>query len=314
MSEENIDDQVNKMEDILAKDEEDKEIPPKGESAPETVSEEEQKPSDDAKPEDQAPDPIEAPPSWPSDEKEAFQSLPTWAQETISRREREREAAFTQRSMDIANRTRQSAETERVANETRARYASELEKLGQMASQLMPAKFQDIQTEADYIKLKQSDPGRASEFEAFQMMLRNAQAQSQQVQQQQRTEHLDREWTMLQEKLPEVKDPAKAKPLMDGVRKAAIEYYGYSPDEAAVIGDHRYVLILKDAMAWRDQQANLKTAAAKKAAPAPQRVIKPGAASSAKPSDEKRAALLKRARYSENPRDQAEMLSALLNS
>lgn len=279
----------------------------------EPVSDEPKKPSEEGKPEPAETQGLDAPASWPSDDKEAFRSLPTWAQETIVRREHEREAAFTQRSMEIANRSRDVAEIERQSNEARARYASELESLGKMAQQLMPAKFQDIQTEADYIKLKQHDPARASEFEAFQMMLRNAQAQSSQLKQQQDKEHLDREWFSLQEKFPEFKDQAKADQIMQGVRKAAVEWYGYSPQEAQVIGDHRFVPILRDAIAFRQQQANLKTAEAKKAAPQPVRVIQPRAASGTTLSDDRKTALLNKARKTDNLRDRADLVASLLD-
>lgn len=291
--------------------------PPKEEISPETGEAAPEKASGELKtseaPKVEGESPIEPPVSWPNDDKEAFKALPTWAQETIQRRERERDAAFNQRSMEIATRVRETSELERQSNEARARYASELEKLGQMAAQLMPAKFQDIQSEQDYIRLKQTNPARASEFEAFQMMLRNAQQQSADVQKSQAQDLLNREWNALQEKLPEVKDPAKAKPLIDGVRKAAVEYYGFSPKEVEVIGDHRYVLILKDALAWRSHQAGLKSAESKKTAPAAQRVIRPAATSGAHLGSDQKTALLNRAGKTDDLRKKADLIASLLD-
>lgn len=312
-----VDAKVNSVMATLDKEEKEHEEAPQEitqdteEAAPERVSgDEETKTNETEKPEGESP--IEAPASWPSDDKEAFKSLPTWAQDTIQRREHEREAAFTQRSMEIANRAREVGESERQANEARTRYSAELNRLGEMAAQLMPAKFQDIQSQADFIRLKQTDPARASEFEAFQMMLGNAQAQARQVQQDQAKDVLAREWIALQEKLPEVKDPAKAKPLMDGVRKGAVEYYGFTPKDVEVIGDHRYVVILKDALAWRNYQASVKSAASKKTASASGRTLRPAASSNASLNSDQKTATLNRAKATDDLRKKADMVASLL--
>lgn len=207
---------------------------------------------------------IEPPASWPSDDKEAFRSLPTWAQERINARESERESYFAERSQTIAARERDIQDIQAKAGKAQEQYMSELGRLNQLATQLMPAKFSDIKSEADYLQLKVSNPARASEYEAFVQVLQRANQQSQQVMQEKQKEHLDREYSMLTQKYPEFQDNAKATTLLNEVRKAAVDWYSFRPEEVAIIADHRYVPIIRDAIAWRNYQVNLKAAEGKK--------------------------------------------------
>jgi hypothetical protein len=207
---------------------------------------------------------IEPPVSWPSDDKEAFKALPTWAQETITRRESEREAHFAERTRTTAERERALNETQQRTAADQQRYSAELQRLNQIATQLMPAKFSDITSEADYLRLKVEDPARASEYEAFVQVLGNAQKQQAQEQKAKLDQHLNNEWQQLQTKYPEFKDPAKGAAMLNDVRKTAVDYYGFSPEEVQVIADHRHVPIILDALKWRNHQANLKAAQGKK--------------------------------------------------
>ena len=256
---------------------------------------------------------IEPPASWPSDDKEAFKSLPTWAQERIVARENERESFFTDRSKTIAAREREINDVLTRTGQAQEQYISELQRLNQIATQLMPAKFADIKTEADYLMLKTSDPARASEYEAFVQVLQRANQQSQQVQQQRQQEHLDREYNMLTEKFPEFKDPAKATTLLNEVRKAAVEYYGFAPGEVAVIQDHRYVPLVRDAMAWRSYQANLKAAAGKKVpSQLPTSTLRTNGVSSGSVDSERTNKILNLASQTQDLRKKAEYMASLL--
>lgn len=272
------------------------------------ITEEQPKPNAEGKVEPSGA--IEPPTSWPNDDKEAFKSLPTWAQERIVTRESEREAHFSQRSQSIANREREISQIERTASDAHAAHISALEQLNQLANQLLPAKFSDIRSEADYLKLKVSDPARASEFEAFQSMLQRSKGDQAQLQQANLQKHLDNEWNTLSSKFPEFKDQAKATAILDGVRKTAVEYYGFSPQEVTTIADHRYVPVLRDAMAWRQYQANLKTAEAKKAAPQLQKVVRQASPGTSSFSDETRAKTLNRAKKSSDMHQAAALIAS----
>jgi hypothetical protein len=258
---------------------------------------------------------IEPPVSWPSDDKEAFKALPTWAQERISARENEREAHFAERTRTIAERERGLTDVQQRAAQDQQRYASELQRLNQIATQLMPAKFSDITSEADYLRMKVENPARASEYDAFVQVLGNAQKQAAQEQQGKLQQHLAKEWDTLQSKYPEFKDATKGPALLNEVRKAAVDYYGFTPDEVQIIADHRHVPIIRDALAWRNYQASLKSAQGKKVAPqAPtQKLRQNGAAVGANIGADEKSNILKRASNQTDLRRKADEISKLFS-
>ena len=257
---------------------------------------------------------IEPPVSWPSDDKEAFKSLPTWAQETISRRENEREAHFTERTRAVAERERGIQDVQRTAAEAHQKYTGELTRLNEIAQQLMPAKFSDIQSEADYLRLKVEDPQRAAEYEVFAQVLGNARQQAAEANKAAFQQKIDKEWETLQAKYPEFKDPVKGVEKLNAVRKAAVVFYGFTPQEVTVIADHRHVPIIEDAMKWRAYQANLKAAEGKKVPnkqPLPG-VRQNGGGGQANLGAEEKNKLIKKAAGTSDLRKKADMLGDLI--
>ncbi len=69
-------------------------------------------------------------------------------------------------------------------------------------------------------------------------------------------ERVNKEWAAALDKMPELKDPKK----LDSFGKDTLKFgaeYGYTPQELATIHhDHRQLLVMKDAMAWRKLQAS----------------------------------------------------------
>lgn len=256
---------------------------------------------------------IDPPASWPSDDKESFKALPTWAQEVISRRENDREATFSQRSRTVAEKERVLSETQNKTTEAQTRYLGELERLNNVAAQLMPAKFADIKTEADYLKMKVDNPARASEYEAFVQVLRNSNMQANAARQAQQQQKLDAEWTSLQDKWPEFKDPVKGPAIINDVRKTLVENYGFNPNEVQIIADHRHVQIVRDAMAWRQYQSNIRAAEAKKVAPQqPGRTLRPTANTGSSLSGDQKAQTLNRVRKTGDIRAKADLIASLI--
>lgn len=90
------------------------------------------------------------------------------------------------------------------------------------------------------------------------------------------------EYAVLQNVWPELRDPAKAAELAEGIARDAYRFYKVSPDELDGLGDHRGMLIVRDALAYRrmqekggtiTQRAKVKTAP--KAVPATGRSAQP---------------------------------------
>lgn len=266
------------------------------------------------KPQDQNPAAIEPPTTWSSEDKAAFQALPEWAQQTIVRRESERESYLGERSRVLAAREQEVSTVQSRAQQAQQEYAVNLERAAQLVETLMPAKFADIQNQADYLRVKVEDPARAGEYEVFTTLLQNANKQRADVQQQRAQQHLDQQWQHLQTKYPEFKDDKKAETILNDVRKACIEHYGYNAAEVATIPDHRQVQIVRDAIAWRQHQANIKAAESKRVPNTPNNPVlrQNGNSGSANLSNDAKTKVLNRADKTNDLRKKADILASLI--
>lgn len=82
-------------------------------------------------------------------------------------------------------------------------------------------------------------------------------------QEEQLKEVRQREWQATLEKMPELKDSQRLQSFVGEINKHASEY-GYTPQEIQQVGlDHRQVLVLRDAIKWRNLQASKSKVAAK---------------------------------------------------
>jgi len=284
--------------------------------AKDAIGEDQDKPNDDGKdkPQDENPGAIEPPNSWSSDDKVAFANLPEWAQQTIVRRENERESYLGERSRVLAAREQEVTTIQSRATQAQQQYAADLDRATQLVSQLMPAKFADIQSEADYLRVKMEDPQRASEFDVFNQLMRGMTTQRQQLAEARAKEHLDNEWNALRTKYPEFQDAKKAETIISDVRKACTDYYGFRPEEVATFADHRHIQIVRDAIAWKNHQANLKAAESKKVPKTPSNAVlrTDGNAGSANLNADQKIKILTSANRETDLRKRADKLAALL--
>lgn len=101
------------------------EAEPEGEAQP-AESQEEQEVTDEAAEEAQ-PEPVDLPPSWPSEMAETWSSLPPETQEFITRREGEREAAVNAKFQEAANVRKANEALIAEANTNRQRFVEETE-------------------------------------------------------------------------------------------------------------------------------------------------------------------------------------------
>jgi hypothetical protein len=87
--------------------------------------------------------------------------------------------------------------------------------------------------------------------------------------------YVAQEMQALKAVMPEFGDANKATKIRENLVRGGNEYYGYSPDEIGNVMDHRAVMVLKDAVAYRNLMAGKDKAAKKVAGAKP--VVKPGA-------------------------------------
>lgn len=110
----------------------------------------------------------------------------------------------------------------------------------------------------------------AAEFQAQQQQIQQTAMAHRQMQEKAMAEFVAEQGKVLQSRIPEFADPNKAREITGKIRSTASEAYGFSDQELGGIVDARHVLVLHDAMKWRELQA-----ARTKQAPAAPKSIKP---------------------------------------
>jgi hypothetical protein len=110
----------------------------------------------------------------------------------------------------------------------------------------------------DVITLNEQQAKRASAEKKWRELNGAQQRQAQKVQQEQAEQakqHVAREFETLKEKLPELRTDEGFKAFKTEVLDAAPKHFGFTPEEIANIVDHRALLVIKDALAYRKLQA-----------------------------------------------------------
>ena len=135
-------------------------------------------------------------------------------------------------------------------------YSSKLNEL----NQLMSVAQQQLQTEinsADLEKLYEEDPTEAARIEhrlrRKQEKLNSAMAKTQSEQQKQFDSFLQEQQKKLVVKMPEFSNPEKASQLKSSM-KNTLNSYGFNDQEIAQVYDHRIVMLVNDAMKFRNMQ------------------------------------------------------------
>ena len=147
----------------------------------------------------------------------------------------------------------------------RQNYSSKLNE----ANQLLSVAQQQLQTEinsADLEKLYEEDPTEAARIEhrlrRKQEKLNQAMEKTQSEQRKQFESFLSDQKKQLASKMPEFSDPTKASQLASSM-KTTLNNYGFNDQEISQVYDHRIVMLVNDAMKYRNMQ-NSKPNLAKK--------------------------------------------------
>jgi hypothetical protein len=193
-----------------------------------------------------------------------------------------RQDDYTRKTMAAAE-ERKAADAEvQKARTERAEYH---QKLTTYAIQLQGA-LAESQT-INFDELRESDPleylKQKDLLEKRQLALNQAYQEHQQIEQlnaeeakQSQAQYLQTQQQELLAKLPAWKDETKAKAEKEDI-KAYLKGQGFSDQDIAGVGDHRQVLLIRNAMLF-DKLMKQAPAATKKVASAPAKVERPGAA------------------------------------
>jgi len=133
----------------------------------------------------------------------------------------------------------------------------------------------------DLQKLYDEDPTSAARLD-YQLREQNRQIQDMKSKasdayQKQYNEYLDAQKTLAAAKIPEYSDPNKADQFRTNMR-TTLRTYGFSDPEIGNLADHRFLMVIKDAMSYKSFK-DKKPIAQKKVANAP-KVVKSGVAKS----------------------------------
>lgn len=167
---------------------------------------------------------------------------------------------------------------EEEKNVLRQQYDLKLRELNEAISSAETLHRQKLDP-ADLQKLYDEDPSQAAKID-FQLRqqqdrINQAKLKAKEAAQAQYNAYLVEQRKLAQERIPEFADPNKSDSFKTNV-KTTLKSYGFSEQEIGTLADHRMLMVIKDAMAYKGLK-NSKPIVQKKIANAP-KVIKPGIA------------------------------------
>lgn len=215
----------------------------------------------------------------------------------------QRQADYSRKTEELSIERKQQEDQLKGERESLQSQISNLTQLEQSLKSQLDTEMQSI----DFDKMYEEDPAGAARLQyQMQKRQRDLEATGQQLQksqQEQFQKYLHEQEKQMYLKMPEMKDAEKATVVRNDMKRYLADT-GYSSQEVANLTDHRMLLILRDAMAYRRLQSS-KPGINKKVSNAP-RVVKAGTAKSKGEKFEiKRNEGLKRLKKSGSVRDAA---------
>ena len=189
----------------------------------------------------------------------------------------QRNADYTRKTQELAQERNQSSEfVERSKKDVEAKL-SKLNELNNAAQ----AQLQQEYAQVDFEKLYDEDPVEAARLEHKMRkkheQLAQVSQQTQELQAQEFNKYLGEQQKLLSQKVPELMDEQKG-PRFKQQMRDYLGNIGFNDNEINSVYDHRYVMLVKDAMNYRNLQ-KAKPGIKKKVANAP-KVVKGGVAKS----------------------------------
>ena len=189
----------------------------------------------------------------------------------------QRNADYTRKTQELAAEKQQSSDfVERSKKDVEAKLAR-LDQLNQAAS----AQLQQEYAQVDFEKLYDEDPVEAARMEHKMRkkneQLQQVQQQTQQLQMEEFNKYLEAQQKQLNVKVPEINHPERG-PQFKKQMRDYLSNMGFDNKEIDSVYDHRYVMLVKDAMSYRNLQ-KAKPQIKKKAVNAP-KVVKGGVSKS----------------------------------
>ena len=189
----------------------------------------------------------------------------------------QRNADYTRKTQELAAEKQQSSDfVERSKKDVETKLAR-LDNLNQAAQSQLQQEYAQI----DFEKLYEEDPAEAARLEHKMRkkneQLQQVQRQTQELQTQEFSKYLEEQQKKLSVKVPEMNHPEKGSEFKKQMRNY-LSSVGFNNQEIDSVYDHRYVLLVRDAMNYRNLQ-KAKPEIKKKAVNAP-KVVRGGVSKS----------------------------------
>lgn len=189
----------------------------------------------------------------------------------------QRNADYTRKTQELAAEKQQSSDfVERSKKDVETKLAR-LDQLNQAAQSQLQQEYAQI----DFEKLYEEDPAEAARLEHKMRkkneQLQQVQRQTQELQTQEFSKYLEEQQKQLSVKVPEMNHPEKGSEFKKQMRNY-LSSVGFNNQEIDSVYDHRYVLLVRDAMNYRNLQ-KAKPEIKKKAVNAP-KVVRGGVSKS----------------------------------
>ena len=137
-----------------------------------------------------------------------------------------------------------------------------------------PTKALFDQDPIGYMEQKMAYDEAKAQYDTQMAEMQKVAAQQSQAQQAAMQAYLQQERQALMAVMPEFGDAQKATKIRENLVRGGSEFYGYQPEEIGNVMDHRAIMVLKDAVAYRNLMAGKEKAAKKVSGAKP--VVKPG--------------------------------------
>lgn len=260
-----------------------------------------------------------------SDDKEPVQADEEPAEPTVTVKVRgeDRQIPLSEALKGYSRTEDYKAKTAEVARERETLAAQKAEltaRAAQIDRLLAQAPFDPVLDEGsktDWVKLSQEDPAgyvqKRAAFEAKVADLNVAAQERQRLGQDAHREALARSDEALSEALPEWRDKSKRAEVTAKVAKTLMDA-GFSKDDLNGITDHRVVQIAYAAALHNEAKAARASAEAKRVAPTPPKVMRPGTSGGPKGAGADTRALLKTAQFASRTDDRVEAVLRLLDT
>lgn len=206
--------------------------------------------------------PIQAPVSWTAEEKEEFNNLPRTLQETLTRREGEREK-FVQAKAQEAKQTRSAVE-QQAFGIIKQLQDNHIQHITSMLPAIPERPNARLQAEDPYAYADQLDAHEwaLAQHQQAQQVIQAIEHQQAQHKTSSQEQARRESFEILQEKFPEYLDATKGPELKKALQSTALAL-GYSQDQLANT-DAQDVLAIKTASEWKAKADKLDTLMAKK--------------------------------------------------